>query len=81
MNVIIEGNVFVREEVEGTDVKECLSKLRARHPEISVNSIDDNEVVGFCESCGEPLFEDTPKYTDSDGVFICTAHGTPTEAI
>lgn len=40
-------------------------------PNRRIIAIDDKVVYGFCESCGNPIFEGEEYGADDDGVAVC----------
>ncbi len=71
----IEGRVvkLLVAAYDSGDVDSCIKRFRQTYPEAVIDAINDREVVGFCESCGRPFYEDDGRrhYQDSDGIRWC----------
>ena len=53
----------------------AVKSFKREHPLATIECIDDELVVSWCEVCGVPLFEDSEAYWDSEGVTWCKSHG------
>jgi hypothetical protein len=64
---------------QGTRV-EAVKAVRNLYPAADIISIDGEPFVGFCEVCGEPLFNDSDYMIDADCVRWCRSHDLETKA-
>jgi hypothetical protein len=70
--VRIEASRMVKIDDEFATVAE----FRHIFPSFNIESIDDKEVMGFCESCEKPLFVEDPVdayVTTEDDCYLCQA--------
>lgn len=74
--VSIQGQIvtYVEETFAGISVQDCIRKARQKHVGLDIEAIDDEMVLGFCETCGKPLFGHNEFLVDVDGVCWCTSH-------
>jgi hypothetical protein len=47
-----------------------LDHFRLIHPEGIIAAVDDIEVVGECEICGDLVFDSEPAMLDEDGIIV-----------
>lgn len=74
MTVQIEGRAVEHVEKEyPLGITEAVAKFREEHPGFDIEAINGEAVIGWCESCGCPLFEPSEYYIDAD-VAWCKSH-------
>lgn len=69
---------FAEDEYTGT-VAEAVAAFRRDYPGFTIDTIDGEDVIHWCEVCGCPLFEDSDYYESEDGVTWCKSHDAPEE--
>lgn len=56
-------------------LKKAIASFRRDYPGFTIDTIDDKWVIGWCEDCGCPLFEDSDYHESEDGIMWCKSHG------
>lgn len=57
-------------EVDATDLRQAIQKIRDKNKEWVIEAIDDKLVFGFDESTDEPIFEEDDYVCDEEGVML-----------
>lgn len=70
----LTGYQTISTTVEANSPGDAIKKLRDRRPNAQIEYVDDNCVMGLCEVCQEPLYDDTDYCHDEDIVW-CRSHG------
>ncbi len=68
---IVNADIKVIEVMKANNRIDAYNKIMEKYGDIGglcVNAIGDYEIIGLCESCGNPIFEDEPYWHDEDGI-------------
>lgn len=52
-------------------VEEAVAAWRRDYPHFRIESINDEQVVAWCESCECPIFDGDEYGVDGDGIALC----------
>lgn len=71
-------NEVAEDEYTGP-VRQAIASFLRDHPGFTIDTIDGNDVVGWCVYCRFPLLDGSDFHESEDGVMWCERHDAPEE--
>lgn len=71
INFIIDAEIKVLEPIEANNRIDAYNKIMQKYGDIGgicIHTIGDVAIIGLCESCENPIFEDEEYWHDEEGV-------------
>jgi hypothetical protein len=75
MKYVVGGTIHFNEAIEAEDMREAVCEARRRYPHAHLIFVEDEndgyDIIGFCEGCNKPIFDNDTYYSSSDGCYVC----------